>query len=281
MPRARASIFGPEGSSRTQLPSGGSSAKTDQDLLAELGGRWPEIRVPGYWSTLGENCKQWALDVSAAHFWTQVRARLPEWVAENRRTTESSLLAGPLPDFLAKGVDRIRGKVLSKCRRDDAFCQTAFGTAGPPIPQLHDLVRTRISCKFLDGVSFLASHLSDLGKTLGVPVERQWLGSLEGYFAQHVTFQAEVYYRFGGGNTPTSITCEVQVGTDLSTRVWESAHEIYEGARDTPDEPAEWQWNPKDQRFLARELGHMIHLADGILVQLRDSVPSRKKDLPS
>jgi len=143
------------------------------------------------------------------------------------------------------------------------------------------LVRTRISCKFLDGVQFLASHLSDLGKALGVRTERQWLGSLEGYFAQHVTFQAEVYYRFGGGATPTSITCEVQVGTDLSTRVWDAAHEIYEEARDTPDEPAEWQWNPNDPRFVARELGHMIHLADGILVQLRDSVQARKKESSS
>jgi len=246
--------------------------------LEELGRRWPDIRVPGYWPTLGQNCEQWARDVSAGHFWAEVRNRLPEWVAEYRRTTDSNLLGDRLPDFLAKGVHRIRGKVLSKCKRDDAFCQTALGTSGPPIPQLNDLVRTRIPCKFLDGVEFLAGRLSDFGKGLGVHLERQWLGSLEGYFAQHVTFQAEVYYRFGGGATPTSITCEVQVGTDLSTRVWDAEHEIYEGARDTPEEPAEWQWNPKDPRFVARELGHMIHLADGILVQLRDSVHARKKE---
>jgi len=263
------------------VPSETSSPKTDQDWLDELGRKWPDLRVPGYWPTLGQNCEQWAREVSAGHFWTEVRARLPEWGAEYRKRTHGSALAGQLPDFVAKGEDRIRSKILSKCSRDAVFCQSALGTGGPPIPQLNDLVRTRISCKFVDGVQFLASRLNDLGKTLGVRTERQWVGSLEGYFAQHVTFQAEVYFRFGGGVTPTTITCEVQVGTDLSTRVWESAHAIYEGARDTPDEPAEWQWNPKDPRFVARELGHMIHLADGLLMQLRDSVSASKKESSS
>jgi len=178
-------------------------------------------------------------------------------------------------------LDRIRSKTLGRCKRDAALRQTALGAGGPPIPQLSDLVRTRISCKFLDGVDYLASRLNDLGQALGVQPERERLGRLEGYFAQHVTFRADVYYRFGGEVTPTRIDCEVQVATDLSTRVWDAAHQIYEGARDTADEPAEWQWNPGDPRFVARQLGHMIHLADGLLVQLRDSVLVNKKESPS
>jgi len=233
--------------------------------------------VPGYWETIGQNCAQWAQEVSAGPFWTEVRTKLSDWSAEYRRTTGGNLVTGPLPLFVGKDAARIKSKVLGNCRRDAAYGKAALGADGPPIPQLKDLVRTRISCKFVDGVEHLAGCLEDLGKALGVSPARERLGRLEGYFAQHVTFRADVYYRFGGGTTPTGITCEVQVATDLSTRVWEAAHQVYEGARETSDEPAEWQWNPNDPRFVARQLGHMIHLADGMLVQLRDNVRGRKK----
>ena len=91
------------------------------------------------------------------------------------------------------------------------------------------------------------------------------------YFAQHLNFSCDVLYRFGGGAEAGQVTCEVQLATALSTAVWETTHRIYESTRETEEAPEDWQWNPGDPRFVSRQLGHMIHLADGLLVQSREA----------
>jgi hypothetical protein len=243
-------------------------------LHAELERKWPAVRVPGYWSTVEENCKQWAREISVGPLWSEAKNRLVGWSADFRRKSGGVLVAAPLPDFVGKGADRTKKKVISKCADDAAFAREALGSDGPPVPRLSDLVRTRISCKFLDGVEYLAERLNELAIEQGVAVERQRQGKLVGYFAQHVTFAADVHFRMAGHAEPVRISCEIQVATELSSQIWEAAHPVYEIARVRSDDPEDWQWSPKDPRFIARQLGHMIHLADGILVQLRDSTRS-------
>ena len=118
----------------------------------------------------------------------------------------------------------------------------------------------------------LLSKLFELARQMNLTPNRCREGRLEGYFAQHITFAQQVYYRFAGGNEPATVLCEIQVATDLSTRIWEATHLVYEKARTTADHPEDWQWNPKDPRFVSRQLGHMMHLADGLLVQLREAI---------
>ena len=78
-------------------------------------------------------------------------------------------------------------------------------------------------------------------------------------------------YRFGVEVIQARIICEIQVATELSTTVWDTTHTLYEVSRDSDEVPEDWQWSPKDPRFISRQLGHMIHLADGLLVQLREA----------
>lgn len=139
------------------------------------------------------------------------------------------------------------------------------------MPCLNDLVRTRVECQFLDGVEFFADCLEQLATELGILATREREGRLQGYFAQHFCFEHPVYFRFGGSEEPVRILCEVQIATALATRVWEESHRTYEDWRIRDDQAEEWQWQPTDPRFIARQLGHMIHLADGLLVQLRNS----------
>ena len=141
----------------------------------------------------------------------------------------------------------------------------------PSICRDSPLVRARVECQYLDGVEFLASRIEESASELGIICERERQGRLQGYFAQHLWFEQRVIFRFGGGEELITIMCEVQIATALATRVWEGAHPIYEEWRVQSDEPEDWQWNPSDPRFTARQLGHMIHLADGLLVQLRNS----------
>lgn len=89
-------------------------------------------------------------------------------------------------------------------------------------------------------------------------------------------FQNKCLLPIGGGADPATITCEIQIATELSTKIWEETHSIYEGTRENFEKPSEWQWKPKDPRFISRQLCHMMHLADGLLMQLRESINAKK-----
>jgi len=236
-----------------------------------------EIGVPGFWSNLEENCRQWADDISVSPFWKGVKDRQPSWSNDFQRLTDGSLLAqSEVPKFVGKGMKRVREKMCRQFADDENLAvQTLWPEKGPPVPALNDLVRSRIECQFLDGVEYIGTVLGELAQKMGIKWERTREGRLEGYFAQHFLFEQPVFFRFGGGQEPATIKCEVQIATALATQVWETSHGIYEVSRTHSEQAEDWQWNPNDPRFIAHQLGHMIHLADGLLVQLRNRSSSQ------
>jgi hypothetical protein len=234
----------------------------------------PYITLAGYWEALQKNCDQWAIELSIAPFWTAVKQRQSMWSNEFQRKTSGALLANPgIPDFAAKKAKRVREKLLLDWIHAGRPAEVTefWPSTGPPVPLINDLVRTRIECQFLDGIEFFGVKLEELARELGIKYTRERKGRLAGYFAQHFCFTDKVIFRFGGGEQLASIQCEVQIATALATRIWEESHRTYEEWRVQRDDPEDWQWNPEDPRFTARQLGHMIHLADGLLVQLRNS----------
>jgi ppGpp synthetase/RelA/SpoT-type nucleotidyltranferase len=242
--------------------------------LKELEKHRSETALPGYWNVLEENCSQWAEEATISPFWKSVKKNLPTWSSDFQKKTGSALLAtDQLPPFIGKKTSRIQAKLLQRSSKKTNFdLANTIPSNGAPVPILNDLVRTRIQCQFLDGVEFLVDRLAELTASLSMQSGRAREGRLEGYFAQHFYFNHDFLFRLGGSSQPTQIKCEVQVATQLSTRIWDATHLIYEEWREQTEQPGDWQWNPEDPRFLARQLGHMIHLADGILVQLRNSI---------
>jgi hypothetical protein len=233
-----------------------------------------DLAVAGFWDTLEQNCNQWADDVTVSPFWKAVKDRQLTWSNDFQRKTSGALLANPgIPPFVPKTIKRAREKLLHDWIRADRPENVArfWPASGPPVPLINDLVRTRVECQFLDGVEFFGNRLEELASELGVQHERQRQGRLVGYFAQHFCFEQKVIFRFGGGEQLAIVQCEVQIATALATRIWEESHRTYEEWRVQTEEAEDWQWNPSDPRFTARQLGHMIHLADGLLVQLRNS----------
>jgi hypothetical protein len=249
---------------------------SESDWIRQLRHTRPEVTIPGFWKGVEENCRIWAEHVSIGPYWSAASNHLSRWKTEYSNMKADSLLPEPmLPKFQGKGETRIRTKLHQCCVDDDAF--QAFPTDGPPIPSLNDLVRTRVSCKYLDGVDFLADKLQELAEEIGICLHRSREGRVGGYFAQHIYFTEDVYWRFGGETQPCTIRCEIQLATQLSTRIWEATHPFYETEREELEGTLDWQWKPTDPRFVAHQLGHMIHLADGLLVQLRESVGPRSK----
>lgn len=239
-------------------------AEKDAARLAELESQYPILKTPGYWKLVEENCEQWARDVTVQKFWIQTNAAISTWDAEYRKIHGGDLLAAKLDNFVGKGAQRIQSKALNQSN-------TQFSSGEIQVPNLNDLVRTRVSCTYVDGVEFFASKLEKHGEELGIKIARNRQGRTEGYFAQHCYFDENVFFRFSGKPFQIKVRCEIQVATQLGTRVWEATHKLYEQHRDEQQQKAEnWQWNPNDPRFIAHQLGHMIHLADGLIVQLRN-----------
>lgn len=251
---------------------------TKDKFLDEIKDFNPGAKIPGYWNLLEDNCVQWAKDVSVGPFWDRAKQELGDWRVEYISKYGGALLtnAAGLADFQGKGKKRIISKLYNKRLEDESVLEKYFDKEGPPVPKLNDLVRTRVVCQYIDGVVFLGDKLFRLAEEMCCSPELNREGRVEGYFAQHLNFRDDVFYRAGGGNSTTNITMEIQIATAMSTNVWETKHSIYEISRENSRPSEDWQWNPQDPEFISNQLGHMIHLADGLLVQLRDAARSNK-----
>jgi ppGpp synthetase/RelA/SpoT-type nucleotidyltranferase len=229
---------------------------------------------PGHWALVARNAETWAKEVSVGPFWSEAEKRLSHWRTEYRQVHGGDLLGhiGGLPPFQSKSESSIKDKVIRRCKGDVEKAAILFPESCPPVPQVSDLVRTRVQCRYIDGVEFLASKFVDLAKEFGYECERDRQGKLEGYFAQHVTVKHDVFYRVLGHPQACTVSIEIQVASELATRMWDATHGLYEVDRSDGDapRPQEWQWQPSDPRFISNQLGHMMHLADGLLVHLRN-----------
>jgi hypothetical protein len=233
-----------------------------------------ECSIPGYWETLADNTNDWAPVISAGPFWRDANKQIELWKKEYRREFQGLLYKGSaLPNFIGKSADRIKEKTFDKLEKAIDLKSEIKRIFYQPVavPLLEDLVRVRLETQFLDGVPFLAKKILSLAQQHDPSAQVEPKGKLSGYFAQHLTFKLPVHFRFNGKTMSCEVTCEVQIATSLATLVWENSHGLYEGTRVNFEKAEEWQWNPTDPRFLSRQLGHMIHLADGLFCNLRDS----------
>ena len=235
----------------------------------------PACLIPGYWDTLAQNSDSWAQEVSVGPFWRDAKEHLVNWRKDYRRTYNGELYSNvALPNYVGKSAERIKEKTLNKIKEKGGGADAAklIFDQRVAVPKIEDLVRARLNAQFLDGVPYLARKVYELAENHAEDVEIEAKGNLNGYFAQHVRFRLPVYFRFGGPPQSCTVTCEIQIATSLATHVWENSHTLYESTRMRLEKSEDWQWNPKDPRFLSRQLGHMIHLADGLFCNLRDQL---------
>src|SRR5712691_4361486 len=140
---------------------------TEEDWLRALAALRSEVRLPGFWANLAENCARWAEELSVGPFWSEARQRLDQWRTEYRADTHADLLSQlGLSHFTSKPEASIRDKLYRHCKQDADYLKKAIAKDGPPIPRLGDLVRTRIPCRYIDGVEFLANRLMALAEEM-------------------------------------------------------------------------------------------------------------------
>jgi hypothetical protein len=224
--------------------------------------------------SVAESAATWAGELSIQPFWRDAQRDLNIWSTEYHRKTGHNLLStDALPQFVGKGMPRLEEKIFEMV---NAGRIGELYPAGSRVPRLKDLVRVRISTCYLDGVAFLANRLSRNIESHGITVDERTEPRLTGYYATHLYFDVDRLFHFGTESKET-VRCEVQIATELSTTIWDRTHGAYALTRTVSSADTAWQWDPTDERFIAAQLAHMIHLADGLVLQLRDAVQRKNR----
>ena len=136
----------------------------------------------------------------------------------------------------------------------------------------HDIVRTRLTVTYLDGVKFLADWIAELAANLGVPADTAMIADSDGYHAVHV----RIPHTFESINFETrdpetvSGKVEIQVTTVIKESINDILHSIYESSR-LDGLPKGWQWEPEKAPFV-NYLGHAVHHLEGTIVTARKRV---------
>jgi hypothetical protein len=135
----------------------------------------------------------------------------------------------------------------------------------------HDIVRTTLVVKYLDGVEFLVSELQKLAEKTGTQFSSSLEARDEGYYAAHT--YGEVICpvptaKWDVAETPVQL--EVQITTQLQEVIRRLTHENYEQRR-VKDKPSAmpWQWDYAGREFDPNYLGHILHYMEGTIMKVR------------
>ena len=135
-----------------------------------------------------------------------------------------------------------------------------------------DILRTRISVRYLDGAVFLAEKMKSLADSLELAHKLAYKAEEEGYYAIHfdLTYPFEIpSITFDTYEIQSNI--EFQINTEIQDLIVDLAFKYYEQRRIRPKRMDEkWQWNYECDEFLPNYLGHIIHYIEGMIMEVRE-----------
>lgn len=137
---------------------------------------------------------------------------------------------------------------------------------------LNDLVRTSVYCRFLDGATDLADRLQKIGEVHDRNVTVDLRADENGYYAVHAGIPINAIVTSQRWNAEEiEFRLEVQFATMTQWVLRTLSHDLYERRRTKPAPNNEgWKWSPSSETFKTNYLGHLLHYADGMMVELRD-----------
>lgn len=135
-----------------------------------------------------------------------------------------------------------------------------------------DILRTRISVRYLDGAIFVAKKLKALADSMGLKSNLEYKAKEEGYYAIHFDLISNFEVPsidFDPIEIQTSI--EFQVNTEIQNLIIDLAHKYYEERRMCLKNVDDiWQWDFKCDEFVPNYLGHIIHYIEGMIMDVRE-----------
>jgi len=136
----------------------------------------------------------------------------------------------------------------------------------------NDILRTRISVRYLDGAIFIGEKLKSLADSQGLANKIAPKASEVGYYAIHfdLMYPFEIpTIKFDPKEIQSSI--EFQINTEIQDLIINLAYKYYEQARMRLKGTKEiWQWDYECDEFLPNYLGHIIHYVEGMIMEVRE-----------
>lgn len=139
--------------------------------------------------------------------------------------------------------------------------------------RFHDIARTSVVVKYLDGVTFITDHFQQLSQSLSLAdYDCEFEARDTGYYAAHsrvgVDFKLLVE---NWTEVEKRGRFEVQVTTQLQEVIRRLTHTQYESRRMARGEPEmKWQWDYTSDAFKPNYLGHILHYLEGMIMEVRD-----------
>jgi hypothetical protein len=211
-----------------------------------------------------------------AQFWPLLLSELPEYdAAYLAKCGFLLLMSRDRPAVDVKPFD----STLDKSYRKNVVLNKDFPnppTDGWILPHnwltaLHDVVRTAITVKYLDGVTYLAERIERLASGLGHEVTVDWEAREEGYYAAHVNIRLPAEVPSQKWDTEKiDFNLEIQLTTQMQEAIRILTHDYYVGRRSTPTASGrKWQWDYDSDEFKANYLSHTLHHLEGLIMQVR------------
>ena len=210
-------------------------------------------------------------------FWQHTLSALRE--ADDRYAVayKFPLISTFTPDVLIKPWDSFYEKSFRKNitqnknfpdAPDDGWCT-------PPswYSQIHDIVRTTIIVKYIDGVPIILRTLVDNAITEGLVKTSELETREDGYYGAHFNLHMECQIpTMAWEKEKRTIQFEIQVTTQIKDVIKRLLHTYYETHRLTGKRTllSDIAWNYNDDEFVATYLGHILHFVEGMIIDARD-----------
>lgn len=137
---------------------------------------------------------------------------------------------------------------------------------------INDITRSMLIVKYLDGVEFMVSTISDLCSHYNLRDRVFWEARPDGYYSAHlyVTFTLEIPKR-PWDTKKIEVTTEIQIITQLQDIILRLLRKYYEGRRkEGRSKDIQWQWDYKNEEFATNYLGHILHYVEGMIMEIRE-----------
>lgn len=216
------------------------------------------------------------LSFESSPFWIHLTTSLPDHNDTYLIRTGYQLFATPQPPHI---LTKPFNSFLAKTFRRNVLENTNWPSApaeGWILPQnwyskISDVVRTSLIVKYLDGVRFTIDAITALSEAHNLECAVSYEAREEGYYAAHIVIHSTADVpKENWDSERIPVALEVQVTTQLQDVIRKLLHKYYEHRRMQTAQPeVKWQWDYESEEFLTNYLGHILHYAEGMIMEAR------------
>lgn len=213
-------------------------------------------------------------------FWKRIKTELVNADFEYRRETGNRfcLLAHPISslDVDRKPWKSVVDKAYRKNRRSHPGSpNTVWVTPDNWLVTLRDVIRTTIVVRYLDCFERVGALIEEVAADVGVTYDSpDYEAREEGYYAVHWTILFPFRFPTQVLRSPVEvlqIPVEIQLCTQVQEVLRALTHIFYEERRGRSPSSTDpkWQWDSQCPQFVPNYLGHLLHYADGAIMNIR------------